>query len=290
MSAINNTNVDRENTTTLDYDGAAYDTYRPTYSSRLYTKIYAYHTSHSSFFSTALDVATGTGYVARELSKTFQQVHATDISQEMLSSAFSSPNIQYSLSTAEDLSQFQDSTFDLITVGEALHWFDSVKFFKEAWRVLKQNGTLAVFGYSSHHVVEGYLAATNEFKKFNVEIFGDYWDPRKFSVDKLYRDIVIPEKLFKNITWERNEYDEKDGKTSNYESYLNKEWSVERFKNYMKTWSSYNNYMSRCQKENQKIEDPVDKLFEKLKEDEGWKDDQILKISWFFVLGLAEKN
>ncbi|KAF0388143.1 S-adenosyl-L-methionine-dependent methyltransferase [Gigaspora margarita] len=292
MSTINNLNVDKENTTTLDYDSTAYDAYRPTYSSRLYTKIYEYHTSHSSAFSTALDVATGTGSVARELSKTFQQVYANDISQDMISSAsaFNSSNIQYSVSAAEDLSQFQDSTFDLVTIATALHWTDSEKFFKEAWRVLKQNGTLAIFGYSSSHIVNGYPTATKEFKKFTLETFGDYSDPRIVLIDNMYRDIVIPDELFKNIIWERNEYDEKEGKMNDGECYLSKEWSVEQLKNFMKTWSLYRSYMSKCQKENQEIEDPVDKLFEKLKEKEGWTEEQILKISWSFVLGLAEKN
>ncbi|RIB29106.1 S-adenosyl-L-methionine-dependent methyltransferase [Gigaspora rosea] len=290
MSTTNN--LDRENTITLDFDSNTYDAYRPTYSSRLYTKIYAYHTSHSSSFSTALDVATGTGCVARELSKTFQQVYANDISQDMISSAsaFNSSNIQYSISAAEDLSQFKDSAIDLITVATALHWIDCEKFFKEAWRVLKQNGTLAIFGYSSSHIVNGYPAATKEFKKFTLETFGDYFDPRIALMYNMYRDIVIPDELFKNIIWERNEYDEKEGKMNDGECYLTKEWSVEHLKNFMKTWSLYRSYMSKCQKENQKIEDPVDKLFEKLKEKEGWKDEQILKISWSFVLGLAEKN
>ncbi|RIB04271.1 S-adenosyl-L-methionine-dependent methyltransferase [Gigaspora rosea] len=295
MSTTNNSKINRENSTTFsdsDYNSAAYNAYRPTYPSRLFSKIYDYHASHSPSFSTALDVATGTGYTAKELSKKFQQVYATDISQVMLSSASRTSNIQYSVSAAEDLSQFQDSTFDLVTVGQALHWFDREKFFKEAWRVLKQSGTLAIWAYSSH-VVNGYPVATKKFMKLIVETFGDYWNPgnsKKLTIDNLYRDIVFHDELFRNIIWERYEFDEKAGQMSKNESLLNEEWSVVRLKNYMKTWSAYKNYMSKYQKENQKVEDPIDKLFEELKKEEGWKDDQILKISWLFVLALVEKK
>ncbi|CAG8602035.1 17373_t:CDS:2 [Cetraspora pellucida] len=291
MSTTSNINFVKENSTTFadsDYNSAAYDAYRPTYSPHLYSKVYAYHALHSSSFSTALDIATGTGYIAKELSKTFQQVYATDISHNMLSSAFRSPKIQYSVSTAEDLSQFQDSTFDLVTVGQAAHWFNREKFFKEVWRVLKQSGTLAIWGYG-YHVVDGYPAASKKMLEFGSKTMGDHWDQGRLVIENLYRDIVIPDDLFKNIIWERHEFDEKEGKMKNGESFVSQEWSVDRLKSYMKTWSAYKNYMSKCQKENQKIEDPIDKLFEEIKKDEGWEDDQILKITWPFVLALAEK-
>lgn len=292
ISTMNNINLNKENSTTFadsDYNSAAYNAYRPTYPTRLFSKLYDYHASHSSSFSTALDIATGTGYVAIELSKKFQQVNATDISPIMLSSAPRSSNVQYSVSTAEDLSQFKDSTFDLVTVGQGIHWFDREKFFKEAWRVLKQSGTIAFWGYS-YNVIDGYPNATKKLFKLGTETLGDYWDPGRSVIDNLLRDVMIPDELFRNIIWERYEYDKKEGQISNGESLLKEEWGVERVKNYLKTWSSYKNYMSKHQKENQKVEDPVDKLFEELKKEEGWKDDQILKTSWPFVLALAEKK
>ncbi|CAG8705519.1 31075_t:CDS:2 [Gigaspora margarita] len=182
----------------------------------------------------------------------------------MLSSASRSPNIQYLVSTAEDLFQFQDSTLDLMTVGQAVHWFDREKFFNKAWRVLKPSGTLAIWGYL-YHVVDGYPAAMKKIKKLMLETLEDYWTPgysEKFALYNLYRDIMLPNKLFRNVIWERYDFDEKEGKMNNDESLLSKEWSIERMKDYMK-----------YQKENQKVEDPINKLFEELKEEVGWKDD-----------------
>ncbi|WP_211263129.1 methyltransferase domain-containing protein [Thioalkalivibrio nitratireducens] len=37
--------------------------------------------------------------------------------------------------------------FDLITVGQALHWFDFPAFYAEAARVLRPGGVLAAWGY-----------------------------------------------------------------------------------------------------------------------------------------------
>ena len=41
---------------------------------------------------------------------------------------------------------------------------------------------------------------------------------------------------------------------------------------------------------NPNAEDPVDNLLAKMKEIEGWQDNQLLKIHWRTVLILAEKN
>lgn len=56
------------------------------------------------------------------------------------------PKITYAVSTAETTS-FPNNFFDLICVEQVLHWFDIDNFFKEADKVLKNNGILAVFGY-----------------------------------------------------------------------------------------------------------------------------------------------
>lgn len=40
---------------------------------------------------------------------------------------------------------FEDSSFDLLTVSNAFHWFDRSKFLSEAYRVLKPNAWLVVY-------------------------------------------------------------------------------------------------------------------------------------------------
>lgn len=41
----------------------------------------------------------------------------------------------------------EDNSVDVITVAQALHWFDPELFIKEVIRVLKKDGTLICFGY-----------------------------------------------------------------------------------------------------------------------------------------------
>ena len=119
------------------------------YGRDLYDKVYSFHKSHNGQFDTALDVATGTGQVSSELSDSFKQVYAIDISSSMLQNAVKRSNITYSVSTAEDLSQFHSNSIDLITTAQAVHWFSLNEFYKESFRVLKPHGTLAIWGYSS---------------------------------------------------------------------------------------------------------------------------------------------
>jgi hypothetical protein len=45
---------------------------------------------------------------------------------------------------------------DLITVSQALHWFDLNLFYPEAQRVLNKKGTLAIWAYDKP-IIEGFL-------------------------------------------------------------------------------------------------------------------------------------
>src|SRR5690349_10648465 len=75
----------------------------------------------------AWDCATGNGQVAAVLAQYFKHVDATDISQAQLDQAAARPNITYQLAPAEH-TPFPDNSFALITVAQALHWFDQEAF------------------------------------------------------------------------------------------------------------------------------------------------------------------
>ena len=47
--------------------------------------------------------------------------------------------------------EFEDDSVDLITVCDAVHWFDITKFFDEAQRILAPGGVLAIL--ASHPYV-----------------------------------------------------------------------------------------------------------------------------------------
>jgi SAM-dependent methyltransferase len=45
-----------------------------------------------------------------------------------------------------DASGIESNTVDLVTVGQALHWFELPQFYAEVSRILKPGGVFAAFG------------------------------------------------------------------------------------------------------------------------------------------------
>src|ERR1700730_15450197 len=78
----------------------------------------------------AWDCATGSGQAAVALSQYFTKVLATDLSPQQLEHAIKKPNIEYKVMLAEH-ADLPDSCVDLVTVAQAVHWFDIEVFFQE---------------------------------------------------------------------------------------------------------------------------------------------------------------
>lgn len=98
----------------------------------------------------ALDVATGAGHTALAFAPLVAQVFASDITDEMLAetrklaAARALVNVATTRANAEAL-PFDDEDFDLVTCRLAAHHFaDIPQFVREAWRVLKPGGVLAI--------------------------------------------------------------------------------------------------------------------------------------------------
>jgi ubiquinone/menaquinone biosynthesis C-methylase UbiE len=195
-----------------------YANFRPRYPAALYDFLYA----HITTFDKALDIATGNGQVATELSKKFNEVHATDISAKQLAEAPALPNVFYKVEEAEE-SSFPGNYFDLITVAQAIHWFDFDKFYSTAKKLLKQDGIIAVIGYgpiSVNDLVDPWL------RYFYKNITGPYWDKERTYVDELYTTIPFP---FTEIAAPalKMEY----------------EWTKEQFVGYVNTWSAVQHFI-----------------------------------------------
>ena len=98
-----------------------------------------------------LDIATGTGDIAINLSKLKDsQIIGVDISEKMLDVAgdkirkMNITNIKLELSKAEKL-KYKNNFFDLISIGYGVRNFeDLINGLKESYRVLKKNGKLII--------------------------------------------------------------------------------------------------------------------------------------------------
>lgn len=131
-----------KNSQTFTSETGHYALYRPRYPE----DIFAYLSGLCNNHDNAWDCATGNGQAAITVAEYFQHVDATDISPEQLQNCYPHPRVTYSPSPAEK-TDFSESCFDLITVAQAVHWFDLPRFFAETERVLKSGGILALFGY-----------------------------------------------------------------------------------------------------------------------------------------------
>src|SRR5690242_14801535 len=168
---------------------ADYAKYRPDYPSSLFDFILSKVQDRNS----AWDCATGNGQTAKMLANYFQKVYATDISQKQLDNAVSANNIIYEMQPAESTS-FEDNSFDLVTVSQALHWLQFDRFYAEVNRVTKNNGWIAVWTYSLPAISsEIDRIIDHEFYK---AVIGPYWDAERKHVDAHYTTIPFP---FKEI-------------------------------------------------------------------------------------------
>lgn len=124
-------------------DPAGYSRYRPGYPPALF----AYLASLTGNHEHAWDCATGSGQAARRLAAHYSRVSATDASGSQIAAALPLHNVEYRVAAAEQ-SGLADASVDLVTVAQALHWFDLDEFYKEVKRVLKPGGVLAVWSYN----------------------------------------------------------------------------------------------------------------------------------------------
>lgn len=190
-----------------------YATFRPTYSDDLYAFIF----KHVKNFDAAWDCATGNGQVAQVLAKHFKHVEATDISQQQLDNAVQINNIHYAAHGAEQTT-FPDNHFDLITVGQAMHWFDLDRFYSEVNRVAKKDAVLAVWGYA---VLSVNPKIDEHFYHFYNHVVGPYWDSARKMVEEQYANVPFP---FEQI------------ETPKFSIIV--EWTLEEFAGYLTTWSA----------------------------------------------------
>jgi ubiquinone/menaquinone biosynthesis C-methylase UbiE len=195
-----------------------YAAFRPTYPAELYDFIFKQVERRDR----AWDCATGNGQVATHLSSHFRDVFATDISQQQLDHATFVKNVQYAVCPAEK-TNFPDNHFDLITVAQALHWFDRESFYNEVSRVGKPNAILAVWGYALLYIDPEIDKMIMEFYNNTV---GPYWDNARRLVEQQYKTITFP---FEEIP------------TPAFS--IQVQWSIDQLSGYLQSWSATQKYI-----------------------------------------------
>jgi SAM-dependent methyltransferase len=197
---------------------ALYSRHRPTYPDALFDFLAGAAPSRAL----AWDCATGGGQAAVALADRFAKVIATDASAQQLREAKPRSKIEYRVAPAE-AGGLESGSVDLLTVAQALHWFDLERFYTEAQRTLKPGGVLAVWSYNLLSITPGLDALVNHFYH---DIVGPYWPPERKLVEQGYRGIAFP---FAEI--------------SAPEFAMCADWALDDFAGYLGTWSSVRRYM-----------------------------------------------
>lgn len=163
-----------------------------------------------------IDCGAGSGQVACDLTQYFEGVIATELSYNLLKTAQQKTNLIYVQAAAEYL-PIQSHTVDMITIGQALHWFSLNQFYSEVNRILKPNGVIAAWCYNQCIIDSKIDALINQ-------IYSLISSPENKSVQRQYvydhyETIPFP---FKRIP------------TPNFE--LSVEWNLKELYGYIATW------------------------------------------------------
>ncbi len=172
----------------------------------------------------AWDCATGNGQAAIPLAERFAVVIATDASAEQVAHFRPNPRIEVRQVPAE-ASRIASGSVDLVTVAQALHWFDFDRFFGEVRRVLRPDGVIAAWSYNllrSEPAIDRVLDHLAEERVFS------YWPPERHWVSEEYRTIPFP-------------FDEVEAPPFT----MTVEWTLDQLLAYISTWSS----IVRCRRE-----------------------------------------
>jgi len=180
----------------------------------------------------AWDCATGNGQTAVALTPYFDNIIATDASEAQICSASLHPRIEYRVARAES-SGLGDRSIDLVTVSQALHWFDVDHFFEEAMRVLVPGGVLAAWSYELCIVAPEIDARVLELYRQ----IDQYWPPERRIVEDRYRGIELPMPAIAAPEFE-----------------MTASWTADAMLGYLRTWSACQRYLR------ERDRDPVDQI------------------------------
>lgn len=199
---------------------------RPTYPPALFDWLAAQAASRALVW----DAGCGNGQASAALASRFALVYATDPSAPQIANAEARPNIDYRVEAAEHCG-LADASADLVSVAQALHWFDHARFYAEVQRVLKPRGVLAAWTYADCRV-EPAIDAVKD--RLYVELTGPYWPPERAHVDSGYRSLPFP---FEEI--------------ASPPFAMSMQWTIGQFLAYLRSWSATQHYLR------DKGEDPV---------------------------------
>lgn len=198
---------------------AGYSAFRPRYPRALFEFL----ASIAPRRRLAWDCGAGTGQATVDLADFFDHVVGTDVSAEQVARAPKHPKITWLVSPAES-TPLASGSVDLITVAQALHWFDHARFDVEVRRVAARGAAIAAWTYAAPRM-DG--AVGDVLRRLMFETLGSYWPPERRYVNEEYRTIPFPFERIPSPAFA-----------------LEEQWTLSQVAGYMRTWSSTTRYVA----------------------------------------------
>lgn len=176
----------------------------------------------------------------------FGEVVATDASPEQIAAAKPCAGVRYAVAPAEG-SGLEGASIDLVTVAQALHWFDHARFYDEVRRVARPGAVLAAWTYTLANVRDAADGPVNEVIQAFYAEMAPWWPPERAHVEAGYRTLPFPFEPIDAPAFE-----------------MRADWPMGRLLGYFGTWSA----VIRCRADTGT--DPLDALADRLSE--AWPD------------------
>jgi hypothetical protein len=152
---------------------------------------------------------------------------------------------------------------DLITVGQALHWFDQEDFYGEAKRVMVEEGVLAAWTYQLCYVNE---EISELIQAYYHQVVGPYWPEERRMVENGYQNLAFP-------------FEEIDPP----EFRIEMDWTLDQLLGYLRTWSAARRFRQ------DKNADPIEPLYNYFRQ--AWGDpEQLRRVYWPLTVRVGRKN
>lgn len=118
------------------------------------------------------------------------------------------------------------SSIDVVTIAQAIHWFDLPSFYKQVkWVLKKPHGVIAAWCYTVPEVNDSVDAVLQQFYRIST---GPYWEPQRKLVDQKLSSIDFP-------------FEPVDGvdHTGPFQFVAERSMVFDNYLTYLRSWSAY---------------------------------------------------
>jgi SAM-dependent methyltransferase len=234
----------------------AYARFRPSYPLSLFAWLAGLVPSRAL----AWDCGTGSGQAAVALAEHFERVIASDASSAQLAHAAPHARVLYRVAPAETPPP-EARGADLVTVAQALHWFDLERFYPAVRRLLAPDGVIAAWGYGLMHISPAVDAVVADYYH---NIVGRCWPPDRAHIENRYLTLSFP---FQEIAAP--------------EFSMTADWTLDMLLGYLDTWSATRRYLAAHDRH------PLDQVVAALRD--AWGDAEQRTVTWPLFLRVGRR-